>query len=499
MQRRAKRAAAVLNALVCEAILWVLGLLSQVVAKFKTVVKGAFWDAWAKICWAFGLPLHFVTDIGICVWVGWQLFSNNIMQHFFNRPYHIARCVEWPKLSRHCGVAYPKSELPITKTPKWFEYAMRHAMSSYPGPMLAILGQLPASYLSPRTSTNDVIKHCFGIDPKYIVSFRKEQTTNRPSFYLCVDKAAKCIVVSVRGTVPYNVFDVMTDLNAQSAQYLDGYVHHGMFLAAKNVLNEIRNDKKSRDLLFEFKHFDVFFCGHSLGAGVVALMALRVKNGEASFFDKSKIRTFAFASPGVASRSLIEMHQEEMNSVVTSVALSTDCVTRASLRSFFTQVERCECISKWDKEELASAIQMDKGDGDDDEQRGRWMIDGLKKMGETDGQMFPLGEVLWYVPCPLQGSDARAQSIVVKDFPEDKDLHAQGIMNTAWLYIKAIASAIKGVDSDAFEKYNDTRYKLCDATRFKQQIFQNLILDVESLHAHSPHRYLWACGTKLEN
>jgi len=500
-----------------------LGVVSNLLAeaKFWTMYLG-----WHQLCWT----LRFVTNLKICVWASCQILGTDLIQNLRRPSYHIARCKEWPKLSRRCGVAYPKT-LDITKKPtSLLKYAMRHAMCSYPPRMLVALGELPWNFLLPFKSTSDVLKCCFNIGSQHsqdIVDFDKQQTTNLPSFYLCVDHAEKHIVVSIRGTVPSNVFDVLTDLNAQPMSYSGGEVHRGMALAAKNVLAEIQNSEPARKLLFDPKnmHYDVIFCGHSLGAGVAALMAMRVMNGEASVFshyvEMKKIQAFAFASPGVASQSLIDPDQitnKKWNQIVTSVALSTDLVTRMSVRSYTTHIERCEFISKWTTEEKDAALgtkkvkictgyyQGDIADYEGDEQsedkgaiRDDLLIEGLKEMGESDGQMFPLGEVLWYVPNSIQEKNDGISKLVVADTtPKDADLHWSGVASTAMLYICALADCLFAYSkSKRFDKYNAKQYKLCDATEHKEAIFQNLILDVESLHAHFPNRYLWACGATL--
>jgi len=488
---------------------------------------------WDQLCWALHLPLRITTIICILAWAFWQLFATNIAQNFLNHSYHMARCVAWPKLSRRCGVAYPKP-LTVAKPPDIdvLEYAMRHAMTAYPPRMLVALGELSARYSLPFTTTDHVLKHCFDIDPVDIVDFERGQTPNQPFFYLAVDRNKERIVVSVRGTVPSNVFDVLTDLDAKPMDYsvgeVHGVVHQGMSLSAKYVLDAIRRNKKARDLLFANREFNVIFCGHSLGAGVAALMAMRVLNGESSVFadfvEVRKIKTFAFASPGVASLSLFNTdNSRKWNDVVTTVALSTDLVTRISMRSYLTHIERCECISNWEQQELFLA----ETEGNT---RGEWLIATLQNTGESDGEMFPLGTVLWYVPdhsaperqcaAALDEVRQRGQNFeVVNDYPKNKELHTSGIINTTAMYFCAampfmtpmvkmllwiLSFFVPDIDRDDLsasklkDKYNARRYQLCDATPFRKQIFQNLILDVESLHAHFPNRYLWACGVTLK-
>jgi len=519
----------------------------------------------------FWYTKQFISNINICFWAIKQLINTKILAHYFDPKYRHAGGTAWPKLSRACGAAYPKSQLEVCDTPELLKYAMRHAMCAYPPTMLVAFGELPAYFLLPFMTTKHVLQHCFDLEStdlesddlgyfdddieshtvradieshtvrvkfdedieSHIVSFEEDteadnvvdfedgQTTNQPSFYLCVDRNQKRIVVSVRGTS--DMLDVLTDLNAKPMPYLDGYVHDGMANSAKYVLDAIQDDKDACDLLCAYRDYDVLFCGHSLGAGVAALMAMLVLNGEASVFAEfaknNKIRAFAFASPPVASRSLIQPDQD-WNRVVTSVALSTDLVTRISVRSLETHDERCECISKWNETEELDVYNEYS------------LIQRLKDMGEADGQMFPLGKVLWYVPDVRQAG--KDKSIVVfDDCPRDKDLRLIGFLNTALMYVCAlldgkvgsvfkfvfgvalqaliavvmVIGVVIGFEIDDIEidrslsvseKYGAARYQLCDATGCKEEIFQNLILDIESLHAHFPNRYLWACGVTLK-
>jgi len=431
-----------------------------------------------------------ILDFNIGTWAAKTLLSTGILPHLFDPIYRMAGA-GWSDISRRCGLSYPApSELEIVTAasiPAMFRYAMRHAMAGYTPLMLAMLRIVPLSFALPFRSTSNVLKYCFGIDAKDIVDFKKYQKTDQPSFYVCADHAMQHIVVSVRGTMPWNVLDWLTDLNAKSVPANGGVVHGGMYEAAKYVLHMIEKGEnesaqRARQLLTKNATYDMIFCGHSLGAGTVALMALRLLDGSDDFpllsewAKQKKLKVFAFASPSVASSGLLQADQE-WNKVVTTAVLTTDLVPRCSARSFETLDERVRFVEKW-KLGLGFGRELP--------------VEKLKAMGKTEGQMFPLGRVLWYVPNEVLGGEG-----------ENKKEEVAG----HWLFAK-VKTVLAKLDprnlpiygSKYRENYSARQYTMCEVgvEAEHKQTFQNIIVDRYSVQAHEPHRYLWAGGFTLK-
>jgi len=432
-------------------------------------------------CLIIKLGGRFIVNVDIGKWAIDTLVSAKIIPHLFKSSYHGAADI-WPDLSRRCGLSYPApSELKIltpASMPAEVQYALRHAMTSYPAFMLTILGALPASFAWPFCSTSSVLKYCFGVESEDIADYNKQQTTDQPSFYLCVDKNMKRIVVSVRGTVPWNIFDVLTDLSAKpaSAECNRGEVHGGMLKSAEYVLRTIEHNARSQQLLSSVKddpEYEMIFCGHSLGAGVAALMAYRLLHGGEEHFPKiakwaerKKLKVFAFASPCVASSRVVQS-REPWNDMVTSIALTTDLVTRISVWSAETLDKRLEIVENWDEMDEDLLVQQLKAAGSCDDESGPC-------------RMYPLGAVMWCVPNEVLEGDseiAKAKSA-----------------------LQRLAPHTLPYGPKHREKYSASHYTLCELPSGYEhkEVFQNLIFNVGLLYAHLPHRYLWACGVTLK-
>ena len=85
----------------------------------------------------------------------------------------------------------------------------------------------------------------------------------RPAFILCVDQATSSVVLTIRGT--RSLHDAVTDMVASPCEFMGGYVHHGIALAASwfnlNLLALLRK------VLRDNPGFGLVITGHSLGGG----------------------------------------------------------------------------------------------------------------------------------------------------------------------------------------------------------------------------------------
>ena len=83
-----------------------------------------------------------------------------------------------------------------------------------------------------------------------------------------MDKARELIIVSYRGTVPYNYNNILTDILFFKSDYLPNRrlkVHGGFYNAFQSVQPQVTDDVIK--LHQENPNFHIGFMGHSLGGG----------------------------------------------------------------------------------------------------------------------------------------------------------------------------------------------------------------------------------------
>merc|ERR1711972_883351 len=102
-------------------------------------------------------------------------------------------------------------------------------------------------------------------------------------------------------------------------------------------------------------------------------------------------------------------------------------------------------------------------------------------------KMFPLGTVMWYVP-------KKQEQQTIEELPQEQSWYSRGI---SWASSKMDNLPVIGSKSRA--KYAEDQYVLCDGSKYKDEMFQDLITDFESLYAHLPNRYLSAAGVTLKH
>jgi hypothetical protein len=95
--------------------------------------------------------------------------------------------------------------------------------------------------------------------------------------YVCIDRVAKAIVLTLRGTL--GLSDVLTDLTCSYAELtLHGrryHTHNGMLESARLLAGPDSEVAQQVTMALRREpNFGLIICGHSLGAGVAALLAL---------------------------------------------------------------------------------------------------------------------------------------------------------------------------------------------------------------------------------
>ncbi|KAJ3071496.1 hypothetical protein HDU98_005235 [Podochytrium sp. JEL0797] len=152
-------------------------------------------------------------------------------------------------------------------------------------------------------------------------------TTSKPLMdavihYVTLDRVANVVVVALRGTLALN--DILTDLKFDYADFMGHKVHSGMLRSASLMYRKGAAVREAvRQALEENPSYGLVVTGHSLGAGVAALLALRwscrttelgispkspfypptpfVTSGRGGFPRGRPIHCFAYGSPCVVS------------------------------------------------------------------------------------------------------------------------------------------------------------------------------------------------------
>ncbi|KAL6569501.1 hypothetical protein OROMI_014015 [Orobanche minor] len=160
----------------------------------------------------------------------------------------------------------------------------------------------------------------YGMNPGWVVLKKDyEDTKGRVSPYMIyIDHDNADIILAIRGLNLGKESDFLLLLDNKLGQttYDGGYVHNGLLKAAQYVLGE--EGGLLRELVERNREYTLTFAGHSLGAGVVTLMAmLAVKNGEMlGHIERKRIRCFAIAPARCISLNLAVRYADVINSVV---------------------------------------------------------------------------------------------------------------------------------------------------------------------------------------
>lgn len=117
------------------------------------------------------------------------------------------------------------------------------------------------------------------VDPQGGTDKTGETGTNVPLVhFISLDHDSKAVVLSCRGTMGFE--DVLTDMTCDYADMILGRktyrVHKGIYASARRLLfgNECRVMATLAAALEEFPTYGLVMCGHSLGGGVVSLLAI---------------------------------------------------------------------------------------------------------------------------------------------------------------------------------------------------------------------------------
>ncbi|XP_019180757.1 PREDICTED: uncharacterized protein LOC109175849 [Ipomoea nil] len=160
----------------------------------------------------------------------------------------------------------------------------------------------------------------YGVDLDWIVLRRSyEDTQGKVAPYMIyLDHGSEEIVVAIRGLNLAKESDylVLLDDKLGQAEFDGGFVHNGLLKSAQWV--EETDSKVLGELIGRYPNYTLTFAGHSLGAGVVTLLAMLAVKNRAQFgnVERRRIRCFAIAPARCVSLNLAVRYADIINSVV---------------------------------------------------------------------------------------------------------------------------------------------------------------------------------------
>jgi len=232
------------------------------------------------------------------------------------------------------------NERQYTVLPQHTERWMRFSAATFGAAWLAGLvdGPSKALFSAARMANTqnmrapDAALACAGIEGHVEVTAFEQRTGDMfmPAYMVAVDHDIGAVVVAFRGTS--SITDALVDLLCEPAPVefggLDGFAHSGMLRAAQRLdtaLAALAEDGLVR--LTPERQRRIVICGHSLGAGVAALLAALWR--DAGRFPGVDVQCMAFACPQVLDQQLAAA----LSNHTTSVVVGDDMVPRLSLAS----------------------------------------------------------------------------------------------------------------------------------------------------------------------
>ncbi|KAL6601518.1 hypothetical protein ACP70R_044738 [Stipagrostis hirtigluma subsp. patula] len=186
----------------------------------------------------------------------------------------------------------------------------------------------------------------YGLDPAAVLRRRTyADTRGRVTPYLLyLDHAHADIVLALRGLnlVKESDYALLLDNRLGKRRFDGGYVHNGLLRAAAWVLDA--ECDILRDLLERYPGYTLTFTGHSLGAGVAAMLTMVVvlNLDKLGNVDRSRTRCYAMAPARCMSLNLAVRYADVINSVV----LQDDFLPRTAtpLEDIFKSILCLPCL-----------------------------------------------------------------------------------------------------------------------------------------------------------
>ncbi|XP_057495729.1 uncharacterized protein LOC130780735 isoform X2 [Actinidia eriantha] len=186
----------------------------------------------------------------------------------------------------------------------------------------------------------------YGMNPDWVILRRNDEETQGmvSPYMIYLDQDNTDIVVAIRGLnmAKESDFLVLLDNKLGQTKFDGGYVHNGLLKAAEWVL--ATECEMMRELIETNPSYTLTFAGHSLGAGVVTLLAMLVIQNREKLgnIERKRIRCFAIAPARCISLNLAVRYADVINSVV----LQDDFLPRTTmaLEDAFKQVFCLPCL-----------------------------------------------------------------------------------------------------------------------------------------------------------
>jgi hypothetical protein len=165
----------------------------------------------------------------------------------------------------------------------------------------------------------------YGIEPRWVVHRKTYEHTggHAPTYLLYVDHHHSDVVLAVRGMnmAKESDYAVLLDNSLGQRRFDGGYVHNGLLKAAEWLFDA--ECDVLRDLLERNPGYTLTFAGHSLGSGVVAMLALVAVHNRDRLggVERKRVRCFAMAPARCMSLNLAVRYADVINSVILQVRL----------------------------------------------------------------------------------------------------------------------------------------------------------------------------------
>ncbi|KAF8365130.1 hypothetical protein HHK36_032873 [Tetracentron sinense] len=160
----------------------------------------------------------------------------------------------------------------------------------------------------------------YGINLDWIILRKTYKDTHgrAPPYILYLDHEHADIVLAIRGfnLAKESDYAVLLDNKLGQRKFDGGYVHNGLLKAAGWVLDA--ECDVLRELVEKHPTYTLTFAGHSLGSGVVTLLAMVVVQNRDRLgnIDRKRIRCYAIAPARCMSLNLAVRYADVINSVV---------------------------------------------------------------------------------------------------------------------------------------------------------------------------------------
>ncbi|XP_054784792.1 uncharacterized protein LOC129291461 isoform X2 [Prosopis cineraria] len=169
----------------------------------------------------------------------------------------------------------------------------------------------------------------YGINPAW-VTLRKDYGDNQGRvtpymIYLDHDRAEIILAVSGLNLAVESDYAVLLDNKLGQTEFHGGYVHNGLLKAAEWVFDA--EFEVLRDLVAENPAYTLIFSGHSLGAGVVALLTLiAIHNRDKLDIERNRIKCYAIAPARCMSLNLADDFLPRTTTALQDVFKSLFCL-----------------------------------------------------------------------------------------------------------------------------------------------------------------------------